>query len=307
MDAKPHHSCDRNTREKSRGGIAHALDFVAYSGEHMKRFLVLILIPAALAAQKPAKTAEMSARQLFYDEGKPAPPKPTVTPKPPPAKAPSKPSKATPLPEANTIPVALVSHTPLALRYSIVKLENGEELEVPGSRVFRSGDQVRLKVQVNQRGYLYLISRGSSGIWKPLFPSREATDNVIDARQIYAVPSSTLAFTFDEQAGKERIFLLFSRTPVEDLDALIDNLRGRAPAPSAAPRRPEMTLAQNLNDQRVDGLRKMYSRDLIIEAVETKKAPASARPVENAVYVANASTSMDSRVVADIELTHAAK
>ena len=267
----------------------------------MKRFLILIAIPALAAAQN----AGMSARQLFYDEGKPA----KTVPPPKSAKATTKPPQAVPIPDRPEVhvpvPVILASHTPLALRYSIAKLENGEEVEVPASQVFHSGDQVRLKVQVNQRGYLYLVSRGSSGIWKPLFPSREATDNVIDARRIYSVPSATLAFTFDEQAGKERIFLLFSRTPVDDLDSLIDNLRGRAPA--GAPRRPELTLAQNLNDQRVDGLRKMYSRDLIIEAVETKKPAAASRPAENAVYVANASAKADSRVVADIELTHVAK
>lgn len=317
----------------------------------MNRFLAVCF--AASAAWAQSSPAGLTARQLFYDEGKPAAAKPdaqakpAVPPKPvaqakqsPPARpstparpaqpkvevaakadVPPKPSTpaSKPSPASGTrpaqVPVVAVSHAPVAIRYSLVKLENGAEVEVPVTHTFRSGDQVRLKVEANQRGYLYLIARGSSGVWKPLFPSREASDNLIEARRGYDVPSSTQAFTFDEQEGREKIFLVFSRVPLADLDSQIDNLRNRPAATEpAAPTNAPVMLAQNLNDRRVDGMREMYSRDLIIETVDARKpvsvqptAAPAARRQENAVYVASTSRAGDARVVADIELIHGAK
>ncbi|MBN8732516.1 MAG: DUF4384 domain-containing protein [Acidobacteria bacterium] len=296
---------------------------------------------ALSAAWAQSSPEGLTARQLFYDEGKPAEAKPVVQAKQTPARAPTTrpappkaevvakadlPKKAgtpaspsTPVSRPAQVPMVAVSHAPVAVRYSLVKLENGAEVEVPATHSFRSGDQVRLKVEANQRGYLYLITRGSSGIWKPLFPSREASDNVIEARRGYDVPSSTQAFTFDDQEGREKIFLVFSRVPLSDLDSQIDNLRNRpSSAPShaepAAPAKAPVMLAQNLNDRRVEGMREMYSRDLIIETVDAKKPvsvqPASApaaRRKENAVYIASTSRAGDARVVADIELIHGAK
>lgn len=277
----------------------------------------------------------LTARQLFYDEGKPAA-KPVVAAKAeaPKPEAPKKATAQTPKkavevkqpqvvlaktapPDVHRphVPVTTVAYTPVAIRYSLVKLDNGAEVEVPPSHVFRSGDQVRLKVEVNQRGYLYLIARGSSGNWKPLFPSREASDNVVESRRGYDVPSSTQAFTFDDQEGKEKLFLLFSRTPISDLDSQIEGLRKRPAANDGEPKASVM-LAQNLNDRRVDDMRSMYSRDLIIETVDARKSvpvqpasmpAASNRRQENAVYVASTSRAGDSRVVADIELIHGAK
>ena len=282
-----------------------------------------IALLLALAALPAGLHAQLTARQLFYAEGAPATPAPKPAPpkskktdpvaKADPKKTPD-PVKSVPVDRPAPVPVQLASYAPLALRYSIARLDDGQETEVPVSEVFRSGDQVRLKVETNQAGYLYIVARGSSGIWKPLFPSREASDNAIDARRPYSVPSATHAFTFDDQPGTERLFLLFSRTPVDDLDSLIENLRNRAPAGVT---RPEITLAQNLNDGKIDDLRRMYARDLIVEQVSSKQPAASPRPApknasparhnENATYVANASTGLDSRLVADIELNHAAK
>jgi len=310
----------------------------------MKR-IVAMTVMAAGAALAQTSPEGLTARQLFYVEGKPAEEaKPVTQPKPvvvakndPPKKAVTKKKTVTQPPVVVAkqeppahqgasggttrprVPLMTVSHVPVAIRYSLVKLENGAEIETPPTHVFRSGDQVRLKVEANQRGYLYLIARGSSGVWKPLFPSREAPDNVVEARRGYDVPSSTQAFTFDDQEGKEKLFLVFSRVPLADLDSQIENLRNRpaaAPAGGEQPAKLPVMMAQNLNDRRVDGMREMYSRDLIIETVDAKRPvpvqPTSsgggdARRPENAVYVASTSRSGDTRVVADIELTHGAK
>ena len=93
--------------------------------------------------------------------------------------------------------------SPLGLRYSIVKQVGGESVEVDPESVFRSGDRIRLNVQANDNGYLYIVLRGSSGRWSPLFPSKEilSGDNRVKKGGEYEIPLGSVWFAFDEQPG----------------------------------------------------------------------------------------------------------
>ena len=199
---------------------------------------------------------------------------------------------------------------PLGLRYSILKREGAESTEVTPGAVFRSGDRIRLRVEANADGFLYIVHRGSSGVWKPLFPSSEVAggSNKIEKGKSYEIPSGYV-FTFDEQPGEEKLFIVLSRRTESDLEGLIYSLSGsQKPAEPAQPPQGKVMLAQNMvniGDGVVDRLRKVYARDLIIEKVdETTPAAASAPAREKAVYVVNPARSGDSRVVADVTLTH---
>lgn len=197
---------------------------------------------------------------------------------------------------------------PLGLRYSILKREGAGSIEVDSDRVFRSGDKIRLRVDVNTAGYLYIINRGSSGNWNPLFPSQKiaAGDNRVQKGTQYEIPAGYV-FTFDEQPGKEKLFIVFSRRPVHDLEELIYSLTdGKKPESSPLPEESKVLLAQaTIQDGMIDRLRNVYARDLIIEKVdESKEPPPSAPEKEKAVYVVNPSRSADSRVVADVTLRH---
>lgn len=271
----------------------------------------------------------LSAREIFYSApaetppakkgaAKPVPPakkktevesartKP-VPPPPPPAGSPSRTPSG-----GQVIPASYSSEPdyPLGLRYSILKREGNESTEVSPGAVFRSGDRIRLRVEANADGFLYIVHRGSSGVWKPLFPSSEVAggSNKIEKGKSYEIPSG-FVFTFDEQPGEEKLFIVLSRRTESDLDGLIYSLSGspRPTEPAQAPQGKVM-LAQNLvniGDGVVDRLRKVYARDLIIEKVdETTPAAAAAPAKEKAVYVVNPARSGDSRVVADVTLTH---
>ena len=199
---------------------------------------------------------------------------------------------------------------PLGLRYSILKREGGESAEVGPGTVFHSGDRIRLRVEANADGYLYIVHRGSSGVWKPLFPSSEVAggSNKIEKGKSYEIPSGYV-FTFDEQPGEEKLFIVLSRQTVSDLEGLIYSLSG-AQKPAEPAKQPEgkALLAQNLvniGDSVVNQMRKAYGRDLIIEKVDEAAPAVSAAPAtEKAVYVVNPARSGDSRVVADVTLTH---
>jgi hypothetical protein len=210
------------------------------------------------------------------------------------------------------------SGLPLGLRYSVLKRdESGRYVEVDPDMTFHSGDRIRLQVQSNTTGHLYVVMQGSSGVWRLLFPSSEVAggDNRIasgDTRQI--PPGDRGQFLFDEQAGVEKLFVVLSRQPEPDLDKLIyaisgtDNGSGGGgskgepnSSPSLDAQGSRTMLARaSVSDDVVARLRQeMLSRDLVFEKVEGNDVKA-----ENAAYVVNPSSAPDARLVVDIKLVH---
>ncbi len=223
---------------------------------------------------------------------------------------------------------------PLGLRYTIIKRVGSNAQEVPVDTVFRSGDRIQVAVEANEPGYLYIVARGSSGAWKPLFPSPdvEGGKNYIPAGKVTTIPAGYV-FTFDEQAGEEKLFVVFSRKPEASLESLIydlgtgkgTNAPGKDPQPSkvtepetAPADSPKVLLASNkveIRDDVVGNMRRVYARDLIVEKVQAAPGASSygaPRPInasyeptmQNAAYVVNPSSSADARVVADVSLVH---
>lgn len=246
---------------------------------------------------------------------KTATPQPEVAatkPPPPPAREPGASPAQPPSEEAVFVPASDREEPPLAplgVRYSVLKRVGPADLvEVDPGVTFRAGDQIRLRVEVNAPSHLYIIHRGSSGVWKPLFPSPQVSNgnNYIEPGRPYDIPHGYV-FSFDEQAGEEKLFLVVSRQPQQDLENMIYRLSrpGQAPAPGSKPAAPAKTLlAQNvvsIDDGMVDRLRNVYARDLIIEKVDDE-TPGDIK--ENAVYAVAPSADRESQVVVDISLHH---
>ena len=219
---------------------------------------------------------------------------------------------ATQTPDVQYVAAASVEEelAPLGLRYSILKKDGAGQSEVDPKMIFRAGDRIRLRVEVNDTGYLYIIHRGSSGVWKPLFPSTEIEggSNIVHAWRSYDIPPAHV-FTFDEQAGEEKLFVVFSRQAVADLEDLVYELSGSQAKP-AAPQAPpaageqKILLAQNMvhiQDDFVNRFRNAYARDLIIEKVD-EETPGPTK--ETAVYTVTATAEADSRLVVDVSLDH---
>jgi len=286
----------------------------------------LVVIASVLAAGSVSGQVDkkLSAREIFYSPGEPPSPKketlkpamktkakekkPADTAEVKPAQAPTSGGAASGSGAAGS--TTAVSYTsgevsPLGLRYSILKREDSGSVEVDPDTVFHSGDRIRLRVDVNTTGYLYIVNRGSSGNWKPLFPSPEIAEgnNRVEKGKQYEIPSGYV-FTFDDQPGQEKLFIVFSHQTVSDLEELIYSLTDGQKAKEKT--RPLIALANiNIQDGLISRLRTVSSRDLIIEKVdETTAPPASAPAKEKAVYVVNPSRAADARVVADVTLIH---
>jgi uncharacterized protein DUF4384 len=211
-------------------------------------------------------------------------------------------------PEAHFQRISVQSNLALGLRYSILKKTDSALIEVKPDSLFHSGDRIRISVMGNQKGYLYVISRGSSGVWTPLFPHPEssARQNEIVPGRKYQIPAGDREFfLFDQQAGAEKLFMLLARTPVNDLDALISSLSPASPPPPA--QETKVIEARNrLNDELVDRLRtEIQARDLVFTRTDTEPA-AAGDTGETAVYVVNQNSAgrTDSRVVVDLTLNH---
>ena len=266
-----------------------------------------------LAAQEDAGK-KLTARELFYAAvDSPAPT--THKAKAAARKKPTREAPATPAVEDqkpaqhSATPVVAVGYKPqgahpaLGLRYTILKRTGDGEVEMDADAVFHAGDRIRLAVEANDEGYLYVVNRGSSGTWKVLFPSLEIKDgdNHIQRRVRLEIPSG-YTFTFDEHPGEERLFLVLSRQPEPDLEGLIYSLGQQKSSAPAEVQKPKLLLASAaFNDETIGKLRNAYARDLIVERVDDERAGSNK---EKAVYVVNPSGTNDSRVVADVTLRH---
>ncbi len=298
----------------------------------MRRFWAAALFALAVPAfpQAPA----MSAREIFYGKGrasaKAAAPvhqrkaadRPATTSTPP--VSPSEDLASTPG-RGDAPQFQNVGLKSLGLRYTILKREAaGEYVEVDRDTNFAEGDQLRLELEPNDSGYLYVVNQGSSQRWSVLYPrGAEQGSNRVQAGETYNIPArsgstaQSMAFTITSPGGVEKLFVVLSRNPEPDIENLIYRLGDKKPAGPAAP--PRTMLAQNmspLQDDLVQRLRQTYSRDLIIEKVDDTKTPSpsktsssdgprrpASRTGEKAVYIVNPNAT-ESTVVADIELRH---
>jgi len=301
--------------------------------------LLATCLAVAVGAQEPSQR-QLTPRELFY----------SAVQEPATKTAPAKPqSKSAPAPAKKTIPAELAA-TPgkaapavapqpeptglsdgarivraaakpgsapagpaLGLKYSILKKAGDTMVEVPASSVFHAGDRIQVTIQTNLPGYLYIVSQGSSGTWKPMFPSPEVEDgnNRVEAFRTYTMPPKS-RILFDEQTGTEKLFVVLSREPEPSLEQMIYSLqegsrpvsapRNQEPAKEAAKAGTLLVLANpNIDDATVGFLRTAYARDLVIEKVD-ETTPGEKK--ETAVYVVNPTGSSDSRVVADVPLAH---
>jgi hypothetical protein len=255
-----------------------------------------------------AHSQTLSPREIFYGQGQQATAtkKPAAGVKPKPARVASEPPVATAVPSSEEPVVSLVSSkiAPLGLKYSVLKRGvGGQYSEVDPDSNFTAGDHIKVSVEVNDPGYLYVVAQGSSGVWKVLYPSKDVNggDNRVRDGRSYSIPNDAV-FTFDSRAGTEKLFVILARQPEKDLESLIYSLRDKN---------------GSVQDNLIQKMRQTYSRDLVIEKVDDAKTPAPEEvkrievkkgamipPGEKAVYVVNRNADENGRVVADVELRH---
>jgi len=262
----------------------------------MKPLMAMAVLSSVMWAQDPG----LRARELFYS------PPPDATPQP--AVKKSLPAR---IPQTRPVPGGVphatpVANVPLGLRYSVLKRDDtGKFVEVDPDATFRSGDRIRLHVDTNTPGYLYVVMQGSSGNWRLLFPSSDVDggSNRIEKGAAQQIPSGdTGQFLFDQQSGTEKLFLVLSRKPEGDLDKLIYSITGGGSSSDK-----KLMAQATVGDDVVHRLREeVKSRDLVFEKVDEMSIMTNGSEVktEKATYVVNPSRTDDARLVVDVALKH---
>jgi len=125
------------------------------------------------------------------------------------------------------------SPTP-ALRCRILRQIDDKRFERvdPQTTVFHSGDRIRLAIDADRDGALFVIQKGSTGRWGVLYPQTKmvGSDHVTPSRS-YQVPPADTVLQFDRRAGVEHLFLVLMTSPLATSDEVLAFLRSFEPAP----------------------------------------------------------------------------
>jgi len=139
---------------------------------------------------------------------------------------------------ATTTPKATAQRIGLGLTL-FMRDSNGLSLRVDPSREFRKGDHVRVLLETNVDGYLYIFNTTDGGTPLMIYPDAELDEagNYIQSHVPVEIPSSLAAeerlkwFTFDANAGVEKLHFVFTREPLATVpieDDLISFCRANA-------------------------------------------------------------------------------
>jgi hypothetical protein len=116
----------------------------------------------------------------------------------------------------------------IALGYTLfMRAPTGEAVRVSNAREFKSGDSVRLLIESNTDGYLYIFNAENDQSPLMIFPNAKLQRgaNFIRAHVPYEIPSSAEAderlrwLSFDDRPATERVYFVVARKPLEDVPA----------------------------------------------------------------------------------------
>jgi len=173
--------------------------------------------PKDKQANTGATTARPSRRRPKSTTGSNNPNKPDKTPVKP------GPSKPGPSPSDSSTPV---NARRLGLGITLfMRDSNGLALRTDPDHVFRKGDRVRVLLETNTDGYLYIFNTTNDGPATMIYPDKDLDEagNYLQAHVPFEIPTSLAGeerlrwFAFDESAGTEHLYFVFTREPLKDV------------------------------------------------------------------------------------------
>ena len=260
----------------------------------------LLALGGGLMAQEPQLPKKVEgSRDLFYFGATQKDALPPIQKTSAVAKGP----KQVPAAAADAQDPAGVPHLGFRYALELVNATSGKAEAVDSDRDFRKGECVRIAVEANHSGYLYILSKQSSGGWLPLFPNSEMPDesNVADPGQKVRAPKE-YCFEISDPPGTETLFVVLSRSP-RDFFELYDAIKNPVPAnPSRPASNPVQMASAGKTNSAVEKMAKTFgTRDLVIKKVTTA---ADKQESDYWVYVVNGSDKPSSTVVKKVEIRH---
>lgn len=125
--------------------------------------------------------------------------------------------------------------TSLGVGYTLyLRDSKGRLVRTKPGRAFTSGEGIRLSLEPNVDGYLYIFNTTDGGALRMLYPHGliNEGDNKINAHATYQLPPVGYSedYSFNTQPGVERLYIVVSRQPLEGIEtgaALVDLCRSR--------------------------------------------------------------------------------
>ncbi|HEX5704312.1 MAG TPA: DUF4384 domain-containing protein [Pyrinomonadaceae bacterium] len=126
-------------------------------------------------------------------------------------------------PAATNRPASKKAQPAIGLGYTIFMREpSGRAIRVEPTREFRNADRIRIALEPNTDGYLYIFNSENGAAPRMIFPDArlDAGENWIEAHVPVEVPSSEEAeerlrwFEFYGDPGTERVFIVVTREPL---------------------------------------------------------------------------------------------
>lgn len=185
----------------------------------------------------------------------------------------------------------------LGLRYRIFRKDSlNEFVKVSPDTVFQSGDEIRLELEANRSGYVYVLQEEGMGKWVVLFPQPG-----IHKDSYYLKPGKSRLFpaegglVFDANPGTETLLVALVNDSVASADnvaaaiAMVKSVQGAEPKTTARPEPREGVL---------------QSRDLIVQTVGS--AGSNRQDGDKAVYAVTTTESARPAILVRVRLVHVA-
>ena len=147
-------------------------------------------------------------------------------------------------PAASTEPSKPVNVPRIGMGLTLfMRNSNGLAVRTDPQHVFQKGDRVRVLLETNTDGYLYIFNTTNNGPATMIYPHADLDEggNYIQAHVPFEIPSSAADeerlrwFAFDEVAGSEQLIFVFTREPLkgvpleDELIAFCQNSREKCP------------------------------------------------------------------------------
>jgi hypothetical protein len=126
-------------------------------------------------------------------------------------------------PNANASANASATLAPIGLGYTLyMRDEQNRAVRVDPAREFHAGDRIRLSLETNTDGFLYVFHTENDGAPRMIYPDARLDDggNYVTAHVPYEIPDSVDKderlhwFVFDAQPATERLYIVVTREPL---------------------------------------------------------------------------------------------
>ena len=138
------------------------------------------------------------------------------------------------------------------------------------TRTFHKGDRVRVLLETNTDGYLYIFNTTNDGKPVMIYPNKELDEggNYLQAHIPFEIPSSTASeerlrwLVFDEVAGNERLYFVFTREPLPGIPLEDELVAFCSDAKNTCPIQPNAELWAQLEKELDEPLRTDQSQQV---------------------------------------------